>query len=250
MEYKETNEYKYYENKKNWDFDTFNIEVEKLTNWDMYEILRNITNSKSKVLDLGTGGGEKVIKYFPSYLSEIIATDFSLSMIETAKNNLKKSKRSNIKFMVMDNLNMNLKKNYFDVVVARNTKIDPKQIYEVLKEGGYLIVRGVDKYDCYELKKIFGYGQGYFDDTQISIKDYNNIINANFKNTELVFIHEREYYDNYESLYEFLKIVPILNDMNDKNNIDERKLSKYVEENIYNNKVRLLRRYYGIVAKK
>lgn len=87
MEYKETNEYKYYENKKNWDFDTFNIEVEKLTNWDMYEILRNITNSKSKVLDLGTGGGEKVIKYFPSYLSEIIATDFSLSMIETAKNN-------------------------------------------------------------------------------------------------------------------------------------------------------------------
>ena len=38
--------------------------------------------------------------------------------------------------------------------------------------------------------------------------------------------------------------------MNDKNNIDERKLSKYVEENIYNNKVRLLRRYYGIVAKK
>ena len=46
MKYKETNEYKYYENKKNWDFDTFNIEVEKLTNWDMYEILRNITNSK------------------------------------------------------------------------------------------------------------------------------------------------------------------------------------------------------------
>ena len=242
-------EYDFYNEIKNWDFSDINYTKENFTNWDMYEILRNNVNKESKILDLGTGGGEKVIKYFPE-AKEIIATDFSKEMIKTAKENLKKTDRKDITFRQMDNLNMNLKKNYFDVVVARNTKIDPKQIYEVLKEGGYLIVRGVDKYDCYELKKIFGYGQGYFDDTQISVKDYNNIINANFKNTELVFIHEREYYDNYESLYEFLKIVPILNDMNDKNNIDERKLSKYVEENIYNNKVRLLRRYYGIVAKK
>ena len=41
--------------------------------------------------------------------------------------------------------------------------ISPKQIYESLKNGGYLIVHGVDKYDCHELKLIFGKGQSFQD---------------------------------------------------------------------------------------
>lgn len=251
MKYKKTGEYKYYENKKNWNFDMFDIETEELTNWNMYEILKELTDSSSRVLDLGTGGGEKVLKCFPSYLKEVVATDFSPSMIETANRNLKNGRRKNIKFMVMDNLDMDLEKEYFDVVVARNTKIDPKQIYEVLKPGGYLIVRGVDKYDCYELKKVFNYGQGYYDKEPISIVDYNNIIDANFHNTELVYIHQREYYKDYETLIEFLKIVPILNNTNmDNKVIDLEKLTYYVKNNTYNNRIKLNRRYYGIVAQK
>ena len=41
----------------------------------MYEILKNNSNSESRVLDLGTGGGEKVLKFFPE-VKEIIATFF------------------------------------------------------------------------------------------------------------------------------------------------------------------------------
>lgn len=51
-----TNEKEYYEKEKNWDFSNFNFISEKLTNWDMYEILNNVTNKNSKILDLGTGG--------------------------------------------------------------------------------------------------------------------------------------------------------------------------------------------------
>ena len=87
MKYKKTGEYKYYENKKNWNFDMFDIETEELTNWNMYEILKELTDSSSRVLDLGTGGGEKVLKCFPSYLKEVVGTDFSPSMIETANRN-------------------------------------------------------------------------------------------------------------------------------------------------------------------
>ena len=44
------NEQKYYEEIKNWDFSTFNIISEKLTNWDLYSILRKITNKKRSIL--------------------------------------------------------------------------------------------------------------------------------------------------------------------------------------------------------
>ena len=62
---------------------------EKIGNWDFYERIKENTNSNSLCLDLGTGGGEKVLKYYPN-VGMIIATDFSKEMIKTAKENAKK----------------------------------------------------------------------------------------------------------------------------------------------------------------
>ena len=94
----------------------------------MYDILNKTATKDSYILDLGTGGGEKLLEYFPE-AKEIIGTDFSNEMIKTANNNLKKSNRTNIKFKQMDNLNITTENNYFDIVVARHTCIDAKQIY-------------------------------------------------------------------------------------------------------------------------
>ena len=76
-------EYEFYNNIKNWDFSMINYEEEVLSSWDLYKILKEYVTVESKVLDLGTGGGEKVIKFFPE-VKEIVATDFSESMINTA----------------------------------------------------------------------------------------------------------------------------------------------------------------------
>ena len=250
-------EYEYYEQIKDWNFDEFQIESETLTNWDMYEILKSITNENSKVLDLGTGGGEKVLKEFPK--CEILATDFSKEMVQTANRNLKVSGKTNITFRIMDNLNMDVEDEYFDVVVARNTVTDPKQIYKALKPGGYLLISGVDMYDCYELKQIFGRGQGKNDEKPISIVDYENVLDAGFKDVELIPIHEREYFKSRELLKKFLLKVPIIDDFSEedteikdyyKKDLEDDKLDLYIEKNTYPNGIRLLRRYYGILAKK
>ena len=156
------NELDYYNRIKNWDFSRISYEVESLTNWDMYKILNEKTTKNSRILDLGTGGGEKVINKFPEAL-EIVGTDFSQQMIKTAKENLKKSNKKNIKFKVMDNLNMDTPDNYFDIVVARHTCIDAKQIYKTLKKDGLLLLRGVDKLDCWQLKRLFNRGQAFND---------------------------------------------------------------------------------------
>ena len=58
-------ELNFYQKVKNWDFSMIDYKSENLTNWDMYEELTLNASNNSKILDLGTGGGEKVLKFFP-----------------------------------------------------------------------------------------------------------------------------------------------------------------------------------------
>lgn len=251
-----TNEYEYYNNLANWSFSDINYISESFTNWNYEEEVKKKINKESRVLDLGTAGGEKVLKYYPD-CREILGTDFSSEMINTANENLTLSGRENISFRVMNNLNMNTPDNYFDLVTARHTITDPKQIYKTLKTGGYLIIRGVDKMDCWLLKKMHGYGQAYYDKKPISLIDYENVLDAGFKDVNLISLHVIEYYKTKEDLYALLIKVPILDDLSGENHLDyERKkinndiFDKYVMENTTEKGIRLIRRYYGIVARK
>ena len=251
------NELDYYNRIKNWDFSKISYEVESLTNWDMYKILKEKTTKNSRILDLGTGGGEKVINKFPEAL-EIVGTDFSQQMIKTAKENLKKSNKKNIKFKVMDNLNMDTPDNYFDIVVARHTCIDAKQIYKTLKKDGLLLLRGVDKLDCWQLKRLFNRGQAFNDIKPISQIDYENILDAGFRNVELIPIYDREYFKTKDDLLALLLKTPILDDFSEENentslikkDIDMQKLDEYIRNNTTDKGILLRRRYYGITANK
>ena len=251
------NELEFYDSIKDWDFSMIKYIEENLTNWDLYKILNDYTSPDCKILDLGTGGGEKVIKNFP-ITKEIIATDFSQEMINTANKNLAKTERKDILFKQMDNLNMTTPNDYFDIVVARHTCIDANGIYKTLKNGGKLLLRGVDKLDCWQLKKLYGKGQAFKDDKPISLIDYENILDAGFKNVELVPIHIREYYKTKEDLLALLLKTPILSDFSEteENNFDDKDkinmnlLDKYIQENTNEKGILLIRRYYGITAVK
>ena len=249
-------EYNYYEKVKNWDFSAIKRTEEFLTDWDMIKILSQVATKDSKILDLGTGGGEKVLKHFPK-VKEILGTDYSEAMIETAHKNLKKSGKTYIDFRIMDNLKMDTPRNYFDIVTARHTCIDPAQIYQTLKLGGVLIVRGVDQLDCWELKRLFGRGQAYYDKEPISKIDYEAILDAGFKEVELVPIHVREYYHTPEDLLALLCKTPILDDFSEiePNNgqhheIEPELFDQYVAEHTTDEGILLIRRYYGITARK
>lgn len=251
------NELEFYDSIKDWDFSMIKYIEENLTNWDLYKILNDYTSPDCKILDLGTGGGEKVIKNFP-ITKEIIATDFSQEMINTANKNLAKTERKDILFKQMDNLNMTTPNDYFDMVVAKHTCIDANGIYKTLKNGGKLLLRGVDKLDCWQLKKLYGKGQAFKDDKPISLIDYENILDAGFKNVELVPIHIREYYKTKEDLLTLLLKTPILSDFSEteENNFDDKDkinmnlLDKYIQENTNEKGILLIRRYYGITAVK
>ena len=247
----------FYDEAKNWDFSDIKRTDESLTDWDMAAIINKTAKKNFRILDLGTGGGEKVLTCFPE-VKEILGTDFSEAMIETAKKNLKKSGRKNISFRTMDNLKMDTPDEYFDMVVARHTCIDPVQIYKTLKPGGFLIVRGVDMMDCWELKRLFGRGQAFCDKKPISQIDLEAILIAGFKDVELVPIHAREFYHTPEDLFALLNRVPIIEDFSETDpteeflhhEIEPEIFEKYVAEHTTPKGILLVRRYYGITARK
>ena len=76
------NEHDFYQKVKNWDFSNIKYVSDTLTNWDMYEELRKSVSRDSRDLDLGTGGGERILNNFPA-CAEILGTDFSNQMILT-----------------------------------------------------------------------------------------------------------------------------------------------------------------------
>ncbi len=247
----------FYDETKNWDFSDIKRTDECLTDWDMTAIINKLAKKDFRILDLGTGGGEKVLSCFPD-VKEILGTDFSEAMVETAQENLKKSGKKNISFRTMNNLKMDTPDKYFDMVVARHTCIDPVQIYKTLKPGGFLVVRGVDMMDCFEIKRLFGRGQAFRDKKPISHIDYEAILDAGFKDVELVPIHTREYYHTPEDLFALLNRVPILEDFSETDpaedfshhEIEPEIFEKYVRERTTPKGILLIRRYYGITARK
>ncbi|MBQ2836116.1 MAG: methyltransferase domain-containing protein [Clostridia bacterium] len=251
------NELKYYERIGNWDFSQIKCKTENLTIWDFYEQIKENTNEKSLCLDLGTGGGEKVLRNYPN-VGMVIATDFSEEMIKTAKENEKRYANKKVKFTKMDNLEMTFPKETFDLISARHTIIDAKQIYDCLVTDGTVVIRGVDKKDCWEIKELFGRGQAYNDEIAISEKDYLDLKEAGFKNIVKVKILQNEYYQTEDDIMALLLKTPILNDFSEikhgefehRTIVEKDLFDEYVKRYKTEKGILLKRVLYGIVAKK
>jgi len=251
------NELRYYESVGDWNFEQIKYDIEKITDWDFYKKIKENTTEKSLCLDLGTGGGERLLKNYPN-VRMIIATDFSKEMIKTAKENAKKYLGKNVRFALMDNLEMTFPKETFDLVSARHTVINAKQIYDCLTENGTLVIEGVDKKDCWELKEIFERGQAYRDEISISEKDYLDLKNAGFTNIEKIEILENEYYKTEEDLLALLLKTPILDEFSEIDNedfkhhyeIEKDLFEEYVSKYKTEKGILLKRVLYGIIAKK
>lgn len=234
-----------YEKKGNWNFDDFDITSDEINPWDIYKELRQNITKDSTCLELGCADAQKIIDEYP-IVKEVWGTDLLKVMIENAKINALKRKELNLRLKVMDNTIMDVPDNYFDTVVARHTVTDASQVYKCLKTNGLFLVRGVDKADCADLKFMFQNGQGMHN-LPISLSDYEQIVRAGFKEIKLFALPEIEYFTTKEELLRFLKIVPILEGLDQ---INEQLFDLYAGSHTTSKGVYLLRNYYGISARK
>ena len=241
----------FYSEQKNWDFSKIKCITiyDKSNEFDFYTIIKKYSNKLSLCLDLGTGGGENLLKYYPE-VGYIIAIDNSKEMIETANNNLlnEEYKEKKVKFIVGDNFHLNFPQNLFDLVSARNTNYDPTEVYKILKEGGTFVIQGVDTKDCYELKQYFKRGQGYNDTEKESEREYNKFKGVGFTSVKLYKVLFTEYYENKEELLKLLMKAPIINNFENGSVIEDDILDKYIKKYKTNKGIELRRIYFGILA--
>ena len=243
-------EKEYYSKEKNWDFSQikyttiYNPENE----FDFYTMIKKYSNEKSLCLDLGTGGGENLLRYYPE-VGYIIAIDNSKEMIETANKNLQLYKDKKVKFLIEDNLNLNFPNELFDLVSARNTNSDPGKVFNILKNDGVFVIQGVDSKDCFEIKEYFKRGQNYNLKENFSEIEYKRFDNIGYKSVKLYPILFTEYYESKEELLKLLIKAPIINDFNTNNReIEDNILNEYVKDHQTDKGIELKRVYYGILA--
>ena len=240
-------EKEFYSNIKNWDFSKINYSIETISNFDFYKTISNYSNSSSLCLDLGTGGGENLLKNYPE-VGYIIATDISEEMLKTAKNNLKNYPNKKVKFILSDNLNLNFPNEIFDLISARHTQINYQLSYNILVKGGVLVIEGVDTKDCFELKEIFNRGQEFNSKEILSKFEYENLLKVGFQKVELFNYLFNEYYASKNDLLNLLMKTPIINEFETNKEIEDDLLEKYINKFTSDKGIKLKREYYGILA--
>ena len=238
----------FYENIGNWEFSMISYHEEILENeFDYFKWIKDYTNEESVCLDIGTGGGEKVLKNYPK-VKKIIGIDYSKEMIKTANANLEKSERKNenISFVKMDINNMEFNDNSFDIVTARHTNLNVEEIRRVLKPNGILIIEGVAKDDSLELKDKVGRGQCYFDEIGVEELEYEELKNGGIEFIENKMMILNEWYHSKDDFMGLLFKTPIIEDITEE---DLVKIENYIEENTESGNIKLVRRIYGFVCK-
>ena len=132
--------------------------------------------------------------------------------------------------------------------ILRKKKKKKKSKIENCKTDKYLKI----------IKKMFNRGQAFYAKKPISLVDYEAVLNAGFKDVELIPLHVIEYYKTKDDLYALLLKVPILDNLSElKQNeeyeripIEKDIFEQYVAENTNEKGIKLIRRYYGIIARK
>ncbi|WP_182102927.1 class I SAM-dependent methyltransferase [Niallia taxi] len=194
-----------------WDFSKLNVISEGLK-WDFYEEVTKKCKSSDILLDVGTGGGENLLRIASSLLF-LVGIDLSRGMIETAHSNYKKSKVLNVRFSQMSSDNLQFPSGFFDVISSCHAPFSSMEIARVIKNGGFFLTQQVCEADKLNLKEAFKRGQGFGEvDGTLKERYIMELKSAGFTEVQAFEYDANEYYQRAEDLIFLLKHTPIIPD--------------------------------------
>jgi len=165
---------------------------------------------KKNILDIGCGDGFSTINIFKSFPTcNFIGGDYSENMIKNAEILLKKMKikSSNIKFLVLDALNISALKKKFDVIISDRCIINLpekdlqkkaiKEIWSFLNRGGYylMVENFIEGHNMMnKLRKRIGL-------KEIPVRWHNNYLDEKFLNSFITRYFKVSNRKNISSIY-------------------------------------------------
>lgn len=192
-----------------WDFSKLKCVTEGVT-WGFYEEVVKRCKPSDVLLDIGTGGGENVLKIASAALL-MIGIDNASGMIETAQSNLEKARVSNIRFCKMESEALLFPPSFFDIVSSCHAPFVAAEVARVIKKNGIFLTQQVSEHDKLNLKEAFGRGQclGGKDGT-LKEKYVRELRHAGFADVQVLEYDAIDYYETPEDLIFLLKHTPII----------------------------------------
>lgn len=191
------------------------------------EKLLSFSGKDKTVLDVGCADGRFTLSIAPHF-SKIVAIDLSEGMLKAAKGLQKEKGVENVSFEKQDAGHTTYLDESFDIVYSRRGPSSFREIYRLLKPGGFFVEIEIGEEDCRKLKEVFGRGQDFGDWEEESHLE-RDIKRSKKVGLKPIFTQDylyNEYYPTYKDLDLFLQGVPIFEDFDSEK--DRKFLGKYV----------------------
>ncbi|MBN1285040.1 MAG: class I SAM-dependent methyltransferase [Anaerolineae bacterium] len=229
-----------------WDFSRLSVIVEGRA-WDFYEQVAGRCDADTLLLDLGTGGGEKLLK-IAGAARLLVGVDVACAMLETARRNREAAGAGNVRFLRMDAAALQFPDGFFDVVSCRQGAFDVPEVARVLRPGGVFLTQQVAGGDKLNIKQAFGRGQGYGGHTDgPSQEAYIEAFGALGFDVQAFEYDATEYYATPDDLIFLLHNTPIIPDFG-RDAHDFEALARFIDEHTTGKGIKTNSKRYMIIA--
>jgi len=144
--------------RRGWDFSRVRDDRDPVP-WEYAEVARRYLRPTDRVLDVGTGGGERFLVLAASFGSGV-GIDPDPVMIATARENTSVALAEKMTFIEGRAEALPAPDTSFDVVLNRHAVVDVAEVARVLRPGGCFITQQVGAQNTFNITSLFGCGPG------------------------------------------------------------------------------------------
>ena len=138
-----------------WDFSRMATEREPVP-WDYLDVVSRFLRPTNVVLDIGTGGGERLLSLSRCY-ARAVGVDPDPDMLRVARGNA--AGTSNVRFVQAGAERLDgLEDESFDIVLTRHAPVHVPELDRVTRPGGYFICQGVGWRNMANIRRAFDTG--------------------------------------------------------------------------------------------
>lgn len=221
--------------RRGWDFSRVRMVRDPIP-WHYDEVVRRYLQRTDRVLDVGTGGGERFLGLADAFGAGV-GVDMNPSMVAAARRNLPDSLSDRIRFEVTARSDLAFDPESFDVVLNRHASTYPEAIVRVLRPGGWFIFQGLGDRKNEQILEAFDWDLEYVRRNADPFTDHPIGMNAIAEDFERLACRvvatgdesNRAWFCDLESLIFYLKAVPLPEPFDPARHLDA--LNRYLAAN-------------------
>jgi SAM-dependent methyltransferase len=146
------------EPRRGWDFSRMRVDRDPAP-WGFLDVARRYLRPTDRVLDVGTGGGEKFLSLADAF-GMGIGVDPDPAMIATARENTPPALAERVSFIEGSAEALPVPDASCDVVLNRHAVVGVTEVTRVLRPGGYFLTQQVGVQNTFNIATLFGAGPG------------------------------------------------------------------------------------------